>query len=342
MTKYAKKAAAVIALAAFVATAAMAQKANVVYVDGGVSIKSTAGKLRAADFGSQVSFGESVITGKDGMAELKLENGSEIRVSHNSVFSYTNVGTGAESRQVLATTVGKVSYKLNKATGKKPLIQTNSMVAGVRGTEFTVMAGRDGSVVLEVTEGIVDVESQGKMVTLVKDEGVEVTPGMAPGEKYALLGKELDFSNWNQGKTDAFLADPVAGLDRVDAQLASYQKALNDLKKPYAAGTAAWEKAVADYKAILATGNTEAIQAFQQATLFPLQDTRLTLILNMRYHALNYLSVRRYVLSNMYLEMKGRYPLNRSAEVNAFFTKHAAMLAKYETVIVPELNPNDY
>jgi hypothetical protein len=342
MKKHIMRMAAFAAFASIVSLGAFAQKASVTYVEGTTNIKSSAGSLRAADFGSQVTYGESVITGKDGQAELKLENGSTIRVAENSVFSYSNVGTGKESRQVLATTVGKVAYKLNKATGKPPVIQSNSMVAGVRGTEFTVLAGRDGSSLIEVTGGIVDVESQGKLVTLVKDEGVEVAPGKAPGAKYTRPGRELDFSDWNKGKTDAFLADPVAGLAAVDAQLAVYQKSLEELKKPYADATAAWKQAAVDYKPIRESKDEAAIKKFQDERLSPAQDNRAAIILTIRYHALNYLSMRRFVMSNMYMEMKSRYPGKRPANVETFFKNYAAMLAKYEDGIVPELNKNDY
>ncbi len=181
---------AVLFVAAGTLLSGFAQKANITYVEGASNIKSAAGKLRAADFGGTVTYGESVITGKDGLVEMVLENGSTIKVTQNSVFGYSSTGTGAESRTVLATTAGKVSYKLNKVAGKSPVIQTNSMVAGVRGTEFEVYAGRDGSVMLAVTGGIVDVESQGQMVSLEKNEAVEVRrklQRLEPGQNGRLL-----------------------------------------------------------------------------------------------------------------------------------------------------------
>jgi hypothetical protein len=342
MTHTARTLAAFCAVFALALSAAGAQKANITYVEGVAQVKTSAGRLRAADFGGTVTYGESVITGKDGLAELTLPNGSVIRVTQNSVFSYSTTGSGTDSRPVLATTAGKVSYKLNKATGRSPLIQTNSMVAGVRGTEFTVFAGRDGSVLLAVTGGIVDVESQGKTVALYKDEAVEVEPGKAPGEKFVWLGKELDFSSWNQGKTDEFLANPIAGIDAVASQLEGYRAALDALKEPYAKATDAWRKAADDYKALIAAGDKDAIQAFQKEVLFPAEDARATLILNIRYHALNYLSVRRYVLANMYMEMKSRFPIQQTDTARQFFARHAELLARYEANIVKELNTNDY
>lgn len=321
---------------------AAAQKANVMYMEGTAKIKSSSGSLRAADFGSTVTYGESVITGKDGLVEMTLPNGSTIRVTQDSVFNYSETGTGSDSRPILATLAGSVSYKLNKSVGRSPLIQTNSMVAGVRGTEFTVFAGRDGSVLLAVTEGIVDVSAQGETVELLKDEAVQVDPGEKPGEKYVWLGRELDFSSWNQGKNEDFLTDPVAGIERVDAQLEGYARELAALKGPYAEATAAWKATTEEYKGILAKGDDSAIKAYQTERLFPAQDARAVLILDMRYWALNYLSARRFVLSNMYMEVKSRDPLVNKESSRAFMRKHTEILSKYEMGIVPDLNESDY
>lgn len=321
---------------------AFGQKATVVYTEGTSRIKSASGALREADFGSTVTYGESVITGKDGNTELKLQDGSTIRVTSNSVFNYSSTGSGSDSRPVLATSAGKIAYKISKVTGRSPVIQTNSMVAGVRGTEFTVYAGRDGSVLISVEEGIVDVASQGESVELLANEAVEVAPGEKPGAKYVWLGKELDFSDWNAGKNAEFLADPLAGLEKAASQLKDYKDSLFALKAPYEAATERWRKATEDYKTVLAEGNEEKTKQFQRESLFPAQDERATLILDIRYYALNYLSVRRYVLSNMYMEMKSRYPLKQGEREKAFFARHAELLALYEMDIVPELNENDY
>ncbi|ULQ60307.1 FecR domain-containing protein [Brucepastera parasyntrophica] len=319
-----------------------AEKANVVYVEGSAQIKTGAGVTKNAAIGHTVTYGESVITGRGGLVEMTLENGSTIRVTPNSVFNYSNTGSGADTQPVLAAAAGQIAFKLNRAAGNSPLIQTNSMVGGVRGTEFTIYAGRDGSVLLSVIEGIVDVTAQGKTVSLIKDEAVEVGAGQPPGEKFLWPGRELDFSDWNKGKTDGFIADPAGGLEKAAVMLKEYQTSLDALHAPYQDATEKWRQSAEEYKTLLAGGDDEAIKAFQQEKLFPAQDERADLILTIRYYALNYLSVRRYVLSNMYMEMKSRYPVNRPAEVEQFFTRHAELLAEYEEFIVPELNPNDY
>ena len=52
--------------------------------------------------------------------------------------------------------------------------------------------------------------------------------------------------------------------------------------------------------------------------------------------------MRRYVVSNMYMEVKSRYMMNPAPEADAFFARHAELLKRYEADIVPELNENDY
>jgi hypothetical protein len=47
---------------------------------------------------------------------------------------------------------------------------------------------------------------------------------------------------------------------------------------------------------IVEAGDDTAIKAYQTDKPYPARDARATIILNMRYRALNYLSVRRYVL----------------------------------------------
>ncbi len=319
-----------------------AQKATLVYVEGVAHIQNSSGARREADFGGSLTYGESVITGRDGLAELRLENGSTIRVAQNTVFNYSSVGTGSSARPVLATTAGSVTYKLARSTGQGPVIQTNSAVAGVRGTEFTVFAGRDGAVMLAVIEGVVDIEAQGETVTLYANEAVDVEPGKAPGEKIVWLGKELDFSSWNTGRMDEFFADPVAGIKAVNSRLNVFYRELEALKPDYDQATAEWRAISAGYRDLLSAEDQDAIKRYQEEKLFPIQDRRSALILNIRYWALNYLGMRRYCLSNMYMELKSRYPLNRPPEVTEFFDLHTAILAEYERLIVPELNENDY
>ncbi|MCL1818266.1 MAG: FecR domain-containing protein, partial [Spirochaetaceae bacterium] len=202
-----------------VCAASWAQEASAVYVEGDTSRKDTAGALRPLDFGDALRAGDSVITKKNGKAELELPNRSTITVRADTVFTLGEAELAGGAKQpVLTTSVGSTAFKLNSFTSSPPIIRSSSMVAGVRGTELEVFAGMDGSSLVVVTEGLVELSAQGQSVSLGVNEAVEVQAGQAPGEKYALLGGSLDFSAWNAAKMDEFLKDPVTGIQRVEKQ----------------------------------------------------------------------------------------------------------------------------
>ncbi|RKX83042.1 MAG: hypothetical protein DRP58_09415, partial [Spirochaetes bacterium] len=197
---------------------ASGQNADLVYVDGWVDIRS-GGEVYEALPGDVLRAGDSVITSSDSIAELEQKDRSKIIVKPDSIFTIREIETDSGKETVLATTVGAVSFKFGKLFGKEPILATPSMVAGIRGTELTVYAGEDGSTLIAVDSGLVTVESMGVSVDLVKDEGVEVLPGEVPGEKFSLLGREMDFASWNADKYENLIADHIAGLERLGHQL---------------------------------------------------------------------------------------------------------------------------
>jgi hypothetical protein len=125
-----------------------------------------------------------------------------------------------KKQSVLSVTLGEVAFKFRRAASEEPLIATNSTVAGVRGTDFTVYSGADGSTLIAVENGMVEVEAAGKSVELVKDEAVEVRPGEPPGQKFSFIGRELDFSSWNAEKKQTHFCDnPAEALKGVEKRL---------------------------------------------------------------------------------------------------------------------------
>ena len=167
---------------------------TVTYIDGWVDIKDSTGDLYEAMTGDEVKVGNSVITDDDSYAELReKESGSTYNIKPNTVFTVREMEVGGTKQNVLSCTLGEIAFKFKRAGSIEPLIATNSTVAGVRGTEFRVYAGADGSSLIAVRSGMVEVESEGKSVSLEKDEAVEVRPGEAPGDKFSLKGKPLNF-----------------------------------------------------------------------------------------------------------------------------------------------------
>jgi hypothetical protein len=321
------------------ALAAAEAKAEAVFADGDVSRKDLKGKLAGLEIGDKLATGESVITGKASSAELKLLSGSSsIKIRQNSVFTLGQKDVGGEKRTVLQTVVGSAAMKFEKLGAKEPLIGTASCIAGVRGTEVELYAGMDGSSVVAVRSGAVQLESGGASVDLAANEAVEVRPGQAPGPKFAWIGKELDFSAWDKGKLDSYLADPVASAEKVGEQLAAYRASMEALIPELERQKAAYDEAYARLDALVKAKDDAKAQELRESTVLPLMVAQGTLLLNIRYYALTALSLRRYVLGGMYMELKTRHPKGSGDPAFApFLEAYQRILNDFEKGIAPQL-----
>ncbi len=319
-----------------------AQSADITYIDGWVDRKS-GGTVQEAQEGDVIHNGDSVITGDDSYAELKQQNMSSITVQPNSIFMIQDREGSSGRETVLSTTVGEVSFKFGKLLGKEPAIATPSMVAGIRGTELTVYAGEDGSSLIAVKSGKVVVRAKGKSVDLLADEGVEVKPGEAPGAKFKLKGRELDFSTWNKARYDSLMADPVKGLQQLGKQLdgfitdiQEYDTVLSTLKSDKAALEVSW-------KHLLDKGDKEKARNFYNKNIMPLDEKLGPVFLNVRYYTLSALSFRRYLLGKLYVDMKARYITDqKDVQYGKFLDVYRGILGKFEKNVVPFLDVKDF
>lgn len=317
------------------------QNADLVYVDGWVDIRS-GGEIFEAFSGDSLRSGDSIITGADSIAELEQRDRSTIIVKPDSIFTIREIDSGSGKETVLSTTVGSVSFKFGKLFGKEPLISTPSMVAGIRGTELTVYAGEDGSTLIAVDSGLVTVESMGVSVDLVKDEGVEVLPGEVPGEKFSLLGREMDFATWNAEKYENLIADPVAGmvglgnqLDSFILEIESHNDLFNKLKLEKKDAEEEWKKVVEDK-------GKDTGRIFFNENIHPIDLKTNRLFLNTRYYSLSSLSFRRYIMGRLYIDMKGRYIMDiKNPTYLNFMSIYEKEMSLFEEKVVPFLDVND-
>ena len=316
--------------------------ATVTYVDGWVDIKDSSGKVEEAFSGDELSTGNSVITGKDSFAELLEKSGSTYKISPDTVFTVREMDVKGKKQNVLACTLGEVAFKFKKVASEEPMIATNSTVAGIRGTEFTVYAGADGSTLIAVASGMVEVEAAGKSVELNPDEAVEVKPGDPPGEKFKFMGKELDFSKWNEGKKKALLDNPVEALKAVEKRLDYYNDRINETYPVFLEWDAQRKDELAEFNKIQAEKGQEAAKEYRDKVLIPTMNNSANLILNVRYYALSSLSMRRFIVGNMYAEIKTRNITKLDDPVFKEFEKvYKGVLEKFEQIAAPQLNETD-
>ena len=328
--------------AALIALPLAAQNSDVVYLEGWVDVKTGSGDIYELFMGDEVRVGETVITGDDGLAELQPESGSRIVIHPGTVFSLQERTVNGQKRSVVSTAVGSVAFRFNKMTGAEPDIATPSMVAGIRGTEFTVFAGADGSSLIVVESGAVAVESQGRSVELAPNEGVEVQPGEAPGEKFQVLRGSLDFTAWNANRAEEMLSDPLLALARMELQLMELAEQVQEWGGRYEANYKLVEELREKRKVLADAGKEEERKALITGQLRPLELETADLVRNYRYYSLSALNFRRHVMAGLYTRMKTLSFSGAAVDYVEFRGAYGELLAYYEEMVVPYVVAADF
>lgn len=314
-----------------------AQQSVFEYVEGEVSIKRISGDLFEAQIGDTLNPGDSVITGFDGFAELTLENSSKITIDSDTVFVFSQKEQKGEKKSIFMVVLGKIGFKFDKLLNE-PDISTPATVAGIRGTEFTVVSAMDGSAMYIVDDGSVAVESEGSMVVLETLEGVEVPIGEEPGEKFEVLLGQVDYSQWlNEGQS-RFESDPAGTLAGLTSKLQEYVEEADGFYGSYLQANAELTAMREKLSAIGEEKGDEAKSEYYKSTVFPKEMDTSNFVLNYRYFALSSLSLRRYVIGSMYVDMKTKFILDKDNPLFRNFVKeYESFLMIFENKVVPYL-----
>lgn len=130
---------------------------TVIMIQGEVTINS--GDLLAV--GDTIQQNDTIRTMKDSLAEIEIGDGSVIRVEANSELAFNNLFDDGETKSTeLFLAAGKVFAKPEKLEGDSSFeVKTETVTAGVRGTEFVVSISDDKKIQIAVREGKVAVKN---------------------------------------------------------------------------------------------------------------------------------------------------------------------------------------
>ncbi|MEE9306809.1 MAG: FecR family protein [Spirochaetia bacterium] len=308
---------------------------DVIYSEGDATVKYQAGYTDDVFIGDVYDTGDTVTTGFDGFVELD-QAGLVLKINPDTVFTLQEKEEKGEKTSVFSLALGSIKFRYDRITGKEPMIQTASCVAGARGTEFSVYAGADGSTLIVVDSGLVEVESEGKAVQLTAEEGVEVQPGEPPGDKFVVQRDQIDYKTWNDDKLSAMLADPASAVQSILERMDFY---INNVTEYY--------ELYIDYKYqldaereklvdLLNKDGKDVAQKYDAEIISPIRDKTRASFLNYRYYTLAALSMRRYVAGRMYILLKSQY-ITRMNNFNyqQFLERYTDLLSAFEQSIVP-------
>ena len=149
-----------------VGTWAMADKpsgASISFVSGDTQVKAgRGGEWKPLKQGQNLVAEDVVKTGAGAKVEIKLTDGSVIRVAPNSEIRMKSLIGGKQKREMnFKLQAGKVWANVSKALGtdEKFEVETKNAVAGVRGTIFRVDSFDDESTLVRVYTGAVAVSN---------------------------------------------------------------------------------------------------------------------------------------------------------------------------------------
>ncbi|MCX7633791.1 MAG: FecR domain-containing protein [Turneriella sp.] len=197
--------------------------AAVVFVVGKDAKLITAkGEIPAAK-GAILQESDKVITGQRSQVDLVLPNKILIRIDQNSTVEMREFAQleGGAQRDRLMLQKGAVFAKVAKLDKKSSFaIQTPTLVAGVRGTQFMTEADENGKAKVAVIEGTVGVEtSAGKVEEVNAGEQAEVSPSGS------IVENKIDEAT--AAKTNSLAT--VANIK--EAELQKFENLLSDQQK---------------------------------------------------------------------------------------------------------------
>jgi len=302
---------------------------DVIYSEGDATVKYQEGYTDDVFIGDVYDTGDTITTGLDGFVELDQE-GLVLKINPDTVFTLQEKEQQGEKTGVFSLALGSIKFRYDRITGKEPMIQTVSCIAGVRGTEFSVYAGADGSTLIVVDSGLVEV------VQLTAEEGVEVQPGEPPGDKFVVQRDQIDYKSWNDEKLSRMLSNPVNAVKSIIERLSFYIENASEYYDLYRESSHQLEVEREKLRELLNKEDRDAAKTYDMQIIAPLRDNTRSSFLNYRYYSLAALSLRRYVAGRMYVIFKSQY-IHRifNATYQDFLAQYTELLEKFERSIIP-------
>ena len=203
---------------------------RLVEVNGKVWIQAPEADKTIARAGISLAPGTKILTGSDGKAEISLEDGSIIVVQQNSSMVLSGIKRQKKKKTSILIFFGRIWNKVSSAVGGRAGYEVNTpiVVCGVRGTEFEIAVGDDGSVRVRVDEGTVSVKGDGKDKTVNKDQEIDAdTDGVG---KIRSAKEKADWEKWQNEKRERLKTNGRSIMDDVKSRIMVRKEKLEALR----------------------------------------------------------------------------------------------------------------
>jgi hypothetical protein len=169
-------------------------KAEILYVQGSVKVRSGGGAWKAADAEAELAPGDELTTGKNSAAMLALDNGTNLRVAAQTHIVVVDLRGGGSGKVRLQS--GQVWSDVEPTEGSGYEVEGPDAVAAVKGTSFGVEV-EEGETVVSVAEGTVQCLAEGVQETLTPMQQLRARRGRHPLRAAFTAEKASAWVRWN-------------------------------------------------------------------------------------------------------------------------------------------------
>jgi len=199
---------------ALVAIPVLSYSVVVDWVSGDVTYSHLKSDWEKLDSGMTLVSGDIVKTGSGSEVTL-IDDGSEIHIMANSKFTIAQKYVQDQKKPSFMLFLGRMKFKLGKTAKNEPDIQTQTVNLTIRGTEFEVGSGFDGSTIVLLNEGSVAVQGRESELVLHQGEGTQVAFGEEPTEKFNVMTRVIDWDKWLAESRESIEGNEVPLLKKI-------------------------------------------------------------------------------------------------------------------------------
>ena len=200
------------------------------WVSGNVTYSHLKGEWKDLEIGMNLAAGDIIKTGMGSEVSLR-EDDFEIHIQENSTFTISEKYEDGDKKSSFMLFFGRMKFKLVRPGSKEPEIRTQTVSLTIRGTEFEVGSGYDGSTLVLMNEGSVVVKGNKSELVLIKGEGTEVPFGEEPTEKFEVMTKLIDWDKWFNTSQESIKGNETVFLEKILVRFQEIDAGIKDFER---------------------------------------------------------------------------------------------------------------
>jgi len=200
------------------------------YISGEVKCSHYSDEWQDLKIGNNLVSGDIIKTEANSFATL-VDEDIEINILENTTFTVSEKYYNDKKKSNFLLFLGRMKFKLAKRKKEEPEIRTQTVNLAIRGTEFEVGSGYDGSTIILMKDGEVAVMGKTKELLIKGGEGTEVSFGDEPTEKFEVITRVINWDEWFKyteqsikGNELKILKEILIRFEDINAQIKKYEE----------------------------------------------------------------------------------------------------------------------